>query len=152
MDEAYAQLPKNLQDLLDSKETAATINNIGKKYALHIDQLGQLAIVVRAILSGLVSRQNSLSQLREETGLPEDTINLIVYDLNQQIFSKIREELEKETLPTQNTSSKQIFEEKMSGVANVPKQEVEVKTQTGDNDTKDATVKPPRDPYREPIN
>lgn len=167
IEEAYAQLPENLQDFLDSKEAAVTINDIGKKYSLHIDQLGQLAIVVRAILSGVVSRQNSLNQLREETGLPEDTLNLIIYDLNQQIFSKIREQLQQRPqemptmsappakevqTPTPTSSPQQTFQEKMGGISNVPKQEVEVETKTGDNETKEVEKKPARDPYREPIN
>lgn len=156
IEEAYDSLPESLKSVLDSRETARTISDIGKKYSLHIDQLGKMAIVVRGIISGVVPRQNFLNQLREGTGLPEDVINLLVYDLNQQIFSKIREELQKS--PTQiiadksnSPSPQQIFEQKMEGISNVPKQKVEVKAETGDNKVEVANSKPPRDPYREPI-
>jgi len=152
MDEAYATLPENIQAVLDSKETAIIISKIGKKYALHIDQLGKLAIVVRAVLSGLVSRQDFLSQVKEETGLSEDQLNLVVYDLNQEIFSKIREELAQTGEMAGKSSPQQMFDEKMRGVSNVPKEEVEVKAETGDNKNEEMPATPaPRDPYRESI-
>lgn len=141
----YQQLPKVVQDFMGSEETIDKILDIGKKYNLHIDQLSILNEEVSLVLHGLERNTNFNYNLRKYLGLSEDIANLITYDLNQEIFSKIRGEIEKMSSP------QQIFDQKMGGVVNVPKQEVEVKTQTGDNENKETSGKPARDPYREPI-
>jgi seryl-tRNA synthetase len=154
--EQYKILPPIIRDFMESEETANKILRIGEKYNLHIDQLNILNEEVASILYGLEKISNFHSNLQKYLGVSEDIANLITYDLNQQIFSKIREELQK--APAQviannadSPSPQQNFDQKMSGVSNVPKQEVEVKTETGDNKGEEANSKPPRDPYREPI-
>jgi len=155
--EKYSQLPESLQDFLSSPTYSSSIKNIGDKYHLHIDQLGNLSELVTMTIIGLSSSSDFRSKLKRATGVQEDILNLIIYDLNQQLFSKIREELAKMTEQSdesrgQTSAPQQLFEQKMSGVTGAPKQTVEVKSQTGDNKEEVATTKPPRDPYRESIN
>lgn len=141
----YDVLPPKVKEIMGSEETINKILAIGKKYNLHIDQLNILSEEVGLVLHGLERTTSFQPNLRRYLGVSEDIANLITYDLNQEVFSKIREELEKINSP------QQMFSDKMGGVSNVPKQEVEVKTQTGDNDIKETNGKPARDPYREPI-
>lgn len=143
--QGYEKLPEEIKRLLGSSEITDKIINIGKKYNLHLDEQSNLNEEMSLVLYGLEKTENFNSNLRRNINLSEDLANLITYDLNQQIFSKIREELKNSSSP------KQIFEEKMGGISNVPKQEVEVKTQTEDNKVAGAETKPPRDPYREQI-
>jgi hypothetical protein len=142
----YSVLPPVIKDFMAKEETIEKILDIGKKYNLHIDQLQILNEEVGLVLHGLEKPGNFINNLRKYLGLSEDIANLITYDLNQQIFAEIRGELEK-----LSSSPQQMFDQKMGGVMNVPKQEVEVKTQTGDNTVEGTVVKPARDPYREPI-
>ena len=152
---AYQRLPENLQQVFDAEETSIALVNIGKKYNLHVDQLGQLTSLVHYVLLGFLAPQNFVRELKNSVGVSEDIANLITYDLNQKILIQIRQELEElsqnqgqpvktASAPTisQNTAPA-VFNEKMQGVANVPKQEVAVTPQTEDNKV--------RDPYRESI-
>ncbi len=151
---AYSKLPENIRQIFDASETSVVLINIGKKYGLHIDQVGQLTTLVHYVLLGLLTPKNFVVELKGTLGVSEDIANLITYDLNQQILIKIRRELEElsrgqkppvteQELSVKKTSMPQVFDQKMKGVANVPKQEVAVTPQTGDNKVKD--------PYREPI-
>ncbi|MFA5001112.1 MAG: hypothetical protein WC531_02695 [Candidatus Paceibacterota bacterium] len=145
VNKAYERLPDNLKQIFDSKETSTTLINIGKKYNLHVDQLGQLTSLVHYVLLGFLAPQNFVQELKNSVGVSEDIANLITYDLNQKILIQIRQELEElsvQGLPLE-TLAAAVFNEKMQGVANVPKQEVAVTPQTGDNKV--------RDPYRESI-
>ena len=155
LNQGYERLSDNLRNVFDAEETAKTLIGLGKKYNLHVDQLGQLTSLVHYVLLGFLAPQNFVRELRNSVGVSEDIANLITYDLNQKILIQIRQELEElsqnqgqpaktASAPTisQNTAPA-VFNEKMQGVANVPKQEVAVTPQTGDNKV--------RDPYRESI-
>ncbi len=141
---AYQKLPENIRQVFDSEETAKALTGIGKKYNLHVDQLGQLTSLVHYVLLGFLAPQNFVRELKNSVGVSEDIANLITYDLNQKILIQIRQELEElshaqgESL---DSSAPTVFNSKMQDVANVPKQEVAVTPQTGDNKV--------RDPYRE---
>lgn len=168
INESYDRLGENLKEIFDSEETANTLMSLGKKYALHIDQIGQLTTIVHYVLLGFLPLKDFAKELKSSIGVSEDVSNLIIYDLNQQILSKIRQELEElsreqeeptktaeseQVLPTKTPdgqaisapgpSATQVFDNKMKNVANVPKQEVTVTSQTTDNKV--------RDPYRESI-
>lgn len=159
---AYQKLPTNLKNVFDSEETANILMSLGKKYALHIDKIGQLTTIVHYVLLGFLPLKDFARELKASIGVSEDISNLIIYDLNRQILSKIRRELEElsrgigdsqipsvktqtnQTASAQNISAPQVFATKMHEMANVPKQEVAVNPQTTDNKV--------RDPYRESIN
>lgn len=157
LEKRYQSLPDIVKKFFGSEETIDDIIDIGKKYHLHTDQLNILSEEVSLVIYGLELPSNFHSNLKRYLGVSEDTANLITYDLNQQLFSKIREELSKmseqdddKQAPT--NSSQQLYQQKMGGITSAPKQTVEVKAQTGDNKDDSATTKPPRDPYRESIN
>ena len=149
---AYSRLPENIQQVFDAEETALALMAMGKKYGLHIDQIGQLTTIVHYVLLGLLPQRDFIKEIKNSVGVSEDIANLITYDFNQQILSKIRKELE-ELSPMTDASVKpkteeqkpkvvQIFDEKMKTIANDPRQEVAVTPSTGDNNKV-------RDPYRE---
>jgi len=165
LNQAYDRLPDNLRAVFDAEETALTLINIGKKYNLHIDQMGELTTLVHYVLLGFLAPDNFVRELKNTVGISEDEANLITYDLNQQILVKIRKELEELSeqsgevpakpdrgLPSVKTtaSAPTVFAEKMQGIANQPKKEVAVTAQNSDNDKEKSTT-PIRDPYRETI-
>jgi len=153
--EKSANLPEPIQKLLGSPSIVDAVIEIGKKYHLHLDAVNLLSEEMSLVLFGLERPQDFNPNIRKYLGLSEDVANLITYDINQLIFSKIRKELEElsqaqkapssannASVPQSSPSAPQVFAEKMRGLANVPKQEIAVTPQTGDNKV--------RDPYREP--
>ena len=156
----FDNLTPELKKIIATLDMAGLIDSLHKEYGLHLDQLGVLATEITMVLVGLSPSTSFRDRLKKKVGIAEDVANLITYKLNQQIFSKIRQELIKSTQQgikdnvgdsNNNDSSAKTFDSKMSGVANVPKQEVEVKAQTEDNKVEEIPAKPPRDPYRELI-
>ncbi len=178
---AYDSAPEDIQNIFFAEDFTKTLADITQKYHFHIDQSGVLSEKVSAVILGLIRREDFNRELRQSLGISDDIVNLVIYDLNQSLFNKIRQIIEKNspemqtrtpetstpTAPTApvatpapvapsatmtqpsigqpsipNPSTPQIFDDKMTGVSNVPKQEVVVAPQTGDNKA--------RDPYREP--
>ncbi|MFA6253761.1 MAG: hypothetical protein WC640_00650 [Candidatus Paceibacterota bacterium] len=159
----FDRLPQIVKKAIADLDMGTITDNLRQKYNLHVDQLGKIAEEITLAMVGLTGVANFGRNIKAKTGLAEDIVNLITYDINQLIFSKIRKELEelsqmqnaspapkvttlpptKPVTPSTETPTPQVFDERMHGVANVPKQEVAVTPQTGDNKG--------RDPYREPI-
>lgn len=159
--EQFDLLPTTLRQLIVEFDLGPVLDSLRGKYSLHVDQIGIISEQLMLTMVGLASVTNFTESIRNKTGVSSDTANLITYDLNRQVFSKIREELEKVTAPDgsvrslpkteeQKSAPEQRFDQKMGGVTSAPKQEVEVKQQTSDNKIVAPTT-PPRDPYREPI-
>ncbi|MCX6712079.1 MAG: hypothetical protein NT041_00110, partial [Candidatus Vogelbacteria bacterium] len=69
--DAYAKLPENIQQVFDADETSTALINIGKKYALHIDQVGMLTSLVHYVLLGFLPPQNFVRELKNMTGVAE---------------------------------------------------------------------------------
>lgn len=157
--EHYNRLPEEVKEFMESEETIKKILDVGKKYQLHMDQINGLSSEVGYVLHGIEKSTDFVGNLTKYVGISEDVANLITYDLNQEIFSKIREELQKVDQGLGQTTTgegeaagpKQMFEQKMAGVSNVPKQEVAVEAKTEDNKSSEPAPQAIRDPYREPI-
>ncbi len=158
-----------------SVELSEKIFEIGKKYNLHIDQIGQLKSELMHVVVGLKRRNDFTANLGRALGVSGDQANLIVYDLNKEVFLPLREiildagkervnqnkendegnEEEPTNTPTVNnleeteTISKGLLANRLSGPFNVPKEKVEVNDETGDNEGTPAIVT--KDPYREPL-
>jgi len=158
----FDTLPSSLKKFITEFNMSELIKKFQSKYNLHIDQVGVLALEINAVITGLVPSSQFNKNITTKLGISEDLANLITYDLNQEIFSQIRKELEKIAVPEEvrpepkveedsSSSEKQIFQEKMSGISNVPKTEVAVEDKTEDNKDEATPNKPIRDPYREPI-
>lgn len=158
----FDTLPKELKNAIANLDMGSITDGLRKKYSLHVDQLGKIAEEITLAMVGLTRVTEFSQNIKNKTGLAQDIVNLITYDLNKQIFSNIRRELEdlsrergpspvtqtsvQTNQPAQETktSAAQVFDNKMNYLANVPKQEVAVNPQTTDNKV--------RDPYRESIN
>ena len=163
----FGTLSPEMRKAIVDLDMGQLTDGLRKKYNIHVDQLGKIAEEITLAMVGLVKVNEFGPDIKAKTGLPNDIVNLITYDINQLIFSKIRRELEELTqerssptkiepgptptqtpspatsAPAQKMPAGRIFDEKMTSVANVPKQEVAVTPQTGDNKVKD--------PYLEPI-
>ena len=93
LNEIFEKLPEQLKDAIVSVDNARIINGVGRKYGLHIDQIGGLAEETGYILLGVVHPTEFVSNLSKRLGIDRVVASQIASDINYQIFLKIREVL-----------------------------------------------------------
>src|SRR3989344_3565063 len=92
--EKFGQLPENVQDAIIAVETADIVHDIGTKYALHIDQIGELADEIGLVMLGLTHPNDFVTHIIARLGLDRVIAEAMARDVNEQIFLKIRESLQ----------------------------------------------------------
>lgn len=140
----FESLPKALREAIVSVETADSIQAIGEKYKLHIDQIGSLGNETGLVMLGFTRPYLFPAKLAQSLKVPREQASLIAQDINEQIFTKIRDFIEKPNLNSEKEAEKkksdQIFKEKMTGLFKTTTEETENRSYSGQVD-----------PYNEPI-
>ena len=95
LEEKYKQLPTGIEEAIFSVGMEKTLEEIGKKYKLQIDQLGILANETRLVMLGLTHPKDFINNLAERLELEKEPAKNIAQEINQRIFYAIREELKK---------------------------------------------------------
>ncbi len=93
--EFYKKLPKDLQEAILSVNTSSIIQNVGNKYKLAIDKIGELADETGLVMLGLTHPNNYISNLVQRLSIDKGAARKIAEEINTQIFAKIRESLKK---------------------------------------------------------
>lgn len=93
--EKYKALPSELKDAIFSEEIAEKIQEIGKKYALYIDKIGELGNESGRVMLGLTHPKDFIANLSKRLGVDAEKAKEIAKDVNEQIFAKVRESLKK---------------------------------------------------------
>lgn len=91
----FKELPEALREAIFSAEIAETLLSIGKKYALSLERVGDLSTETSLVMLGVTHPKEYISQLQQELGVERDVAKNIAQEVNEQVFSKIREELKK---------------------------------------------------------
>jgi len=86
-------LPQKTQELLKDPNRFGIIENIGKKYSLHIDQVGDISVVVQLLLTGEISAKNFTKELQERLELDHTTVENIARDVNEQVLKPLRQQI-----------------------------------------------------------
>lgn len=92
IDEKFKALHASIQDAVLSSKTEEEIRKVSDKYKLHVDVAGLLNEEIVYTLVGLNNASDFKTRLAS-AGIPEDTLDSIVKDVNEQIFLPIRESL-----------------------------------------------------------
>ncbi|MDO8183604.1 MAG: hypothetical protein Q7T49_01280 [bacterium] len=95
MREIYNKLPEDIREVISSTEHLDRVENIGKKFNLHIDQIGQLGEKTLWVTMGILKPQDFINSLSESLKMPIEQIKPIVVEINNQVFAPIRESLKK---------------------------------------------------------
>lgn len=95
LEEKYKQLPATMEEVIFGVNAEKTLEEIGKKYKLHIDRLGILANETRLVMLGLTHPKDFINNLAERLELDKEAAKNIAQEINQRIFHEIREELKK---------------------------------------------------------
>lgn len=90
LEQAYAKLPQELREALNSVELADAITRIGDEYYLHVDDTGELMDEVGLVLLGLHPIQEIKKHIRERLYTTDEVAGFIAQAVDTQIFSKIR--------------------------------------------------------------
>lgn len=90
------QAPEPIRESIRSAGLARTISAIVKNKGLHIDQMGEVVVLNRNMLLGLVSPPEFLEKLIT-IGIPHKTARDIMMEINQKIFVPLRKEIRSET-------------------------------------------------------
>ena len=93
--ERYLKLPKQLQDALFSVDSAEAIRQIGEKHKLMIDKIGLLADETGYVMLGLTHPKDFISRIVERLGVDQKTSRELAEEINEKIFSPVREHLKK---------------------------------------------------------
>jgi hypothetical protein len=88
-------LPPEVKALLYSKEMDNTVQQIGTKHQLHIDQIGELESEVAAAMIGISQMQELPQNISDTLGVDMTKSNGIVADINLLLLDKIRSSMKK---------------------------------------------------------
>lgn len=91
--ERFATLPKDVQNVILSSDYPKKIEGIAEKYALSEEQNTDLSNEVMFVMIGLERPTAFVENVRKTLGLPSETANKIVAEVNETIFKLIRESL-----------------------------------------------------------
>jgi hypothetical protein len=94
--DALDNLPKDLKAVLMSNTLANTFQEIGNQNKLPIDKTGALSELVIVTMLGLLPRQDFEKNVRAELGVDNVQASLITKSVNENVFLKVREILQKE--------------------------------------------------------
>ena len=89
----FEKLPDSLKNALGSVDSAKKVVDIGRKYALHMDKLGELGAETGMVILGFTHPAQFLSRLTKRLGLSEEKVRPIAQEINIEVFLKIREAL-----------------------------------------------------------
>ena len=89
----FEKLPKELQKAISSQEVLNTIQAIGKKYELMIDQVGDLVDQVVLVILGFAKASTFVSDLSDRLSIDAKLSQMIATDINSQVFSTIKTQM-----------------------------------------------------------
>jgi hypothetical protein len=92
-EDEFNSLPDGLREALASEETAQAIEEIGKKYTLHLDVMDNLFDEVGLVMLGITPPRDFVTSLQKRLGIPREQVNGIAREVNEKIFQPIRDSL-----------------------------------------------------------
>ncbi len=90
--ERFKKLPAPIQEMVTSPDTQRLVQDIGKRYGLHIDEMGALENELIIVLLGLEMPQALPHNVMKATHLKEEEAMKIATELNEKLLEPLREE------------------------------------------------------------
>ncbi len=91
---AFDAMPSNLVNAISSIKVEKVIQEIEKKYSLHIDKAGTLNGLRPLVFAGLLSTQEFSQEIEQGMGLSVIQTPLLISDLNEKIFAPVRQKMQ----------------------------------------------------------
>lgn len=116
--EKFQNLPEDIQDAISSVSVGNTMEDVGEKHHLHLDQINELYDETGLVMLGLTHPKDYIKNLQNRLVIDFDFAKKIAADINEQIFRPIRESLKK----VHNIEDEETRNEKQETVAQTPPQ------------------------------
>lgn len=91
--EQMRKIPSEVREAINSSDWERTIFNIGREHKMHIDDIDTLSVETILTMIGLEHPKDYPNNLQKRIGLNDDELMNIVEQVNERLFSKIREAL-----------------------------------------------------------
>jgi predicted ribosome-associated RNA-binding protein Tma20 len=104
IEKAKTELPEDTLNAINAVDWRTTILQMREKKGYSFEQLGDLELETELLLSGLVSGKDYPKELETRMKISKLAASELVNEMNEKVFSKIKEELIK------STERKKIFE------------------------------------------
>ncbi len=114
LNKIYQGLPEDLKDIIASVDSTTIIQDVGGKYNLHIDQIGELGSETGLVLMGITPPAQFVTNLASRMKVDRLIANEIANEINEKIFSRVRESLKK--AQTLNVEPEKTATEEVSGI------------------------------------
>lgn len=109
IDEAYNKLPKNLSIAIALNKTETKMAEIGKKFDIHIDKIGELDAEINYVLIGLAKSDDFYETMKTILGVSDEKAKEIFKDINEKVFTAIRTRYqEKEKIETEAKEAREM--------------------------------------------
>ncbi len=96
-------LPADIQALVYSADMDGVIQKVGTKNQLHIDQLALLEAEVGEVMLGFTESKDFVQNLMDTLQVDRAKADTVAQDINEQLFSKIRESMKNLSRPAAQT-------------------------------------------------
>ena len=91
----YRELPPDVREAIFSVDSADIIQSIAKKNNLTVDKMSELADEIGLLMLGNTEPKDFISNISRRLGVDKKTARDITAEVNDRIFTKIRESLKK---------------------------------------------------------
>ncbi len=108
IDKAKRELPQKTLDAIAAVPWQAEILKMRETKGYTFEQLGVLEMETELVLCGLISAKDYASELERRMNISKAAANELVLIMNQEVFSKIKEELIKSTEKEKVSPAKEI--------------------------------------------
>lgn len=113
--DAYQNAPDLVREAFNSPTSVEVVGSIQSKNQIHIDKIGELGKTVGYLLLGLLSPAEFYGQLIAE-GIPQDTANQIVDEINTKIFQPLQQKIRANT-PAEHIIPEEPVDQFVPGIA-----------------------------------
>jgi hypothetical protein len=114
INKAKEELPKETIRAIDSVDWKGVILGMREKKGYNLEQLEELELDTELLLCGLLKPENYPKELEEGMKIPKPQVDLLVSEMNEFVFKKIREKL------IQDTEKEEMFIKKVAEGNEIP--------------------------------
>jgi restriction endonuclease len=94
INEQMQKIPPEVRMVIENSDWERTVFNIGRAHKMHIDDIDALSIETILTMVGLEHPKDFSNNLQKHTGISNDTLAEIVDEINERLFTKIRQALQ----------------------------------------------------------
>lgn len=93
IDEAKANLPEQARKAIDNVDWKLKILEFRESKGYSYTQLTELEIETELLLCGLLSPEEYPRELQKRMNLPENEVRILIEEMNQKVFQRIKQEI-----------------------------------------------------------